>query len=229
MVDAVTQAGSAAAGSANSRAALAQNFDTFLLLLTEQLKNQDPLSPLDSNEFVNQLVQFSGVEQAITQNDKLDALVGLQIANVAGATVSYLGKEARVRSDTAPLGPDGAHWAYTVDGEAETVSIAIKDAEGKVVFETEGEVGAGEQDFVWDGRDAAGALLPEGAYTLDIGAVDAEGDAAPISISAFGIVTGVDLSGTEPILVMGDARAAFASVEAVSERPAPATATGGTA
>jgi flagellar basal-body rod modification protein FlgD len=192
----------------------------FLVLLTEQLKNQDPLSPLDSNQFVTQLVQFSGVEQQIKQSDALDKLVGLQVASVGGAAVAYLGKEIRVDSTEAPLTSTGADWAYSVQGDADAVSIAIMDSTGKVVFQADGPTEAGEHGFHWNGLDNAGETLPEGVYSFSVSATAAEGDTLPVSVASFGIVTGVDLSGTEPVLLMGKAQAPFSRIIAVRE-PAP--------
>jgi len=217
MIDAASATSGATTNSTSSRDTLAENFEMFLLLLTEQMKNQDPLSPLDSNEFVTQLVQFSGVEQSIRQNDHLETLVGLQVANVGGAAVGYLGKEVRVNSPIAPLGQNGASWAYEVAGDAESVSIAVLDSTGKVVFEATGEIETGEHGFLWDGYDNAGEPLPDGAYTLDISASTATGDSLPVYISSFGIVTGVDLSGTEPVLMLGQALAPFSLIEAVRD------------
>jgi len=223
MIDAASAATGTTTGETGARAGLADNFEMFLLLLTEQMKAQDPLSPLDSNEFVTQLVQFSGVEQAIKQNDALETLVGLQVANVGGASVSYLGKQVRVNSPTAPLDQNGASWAYEVAGDPASVSIAITDAKGKVVFETTGETTAGEHGFLWDGNDSDGEPLPNGAYTLDISASTADATSLQTYISSFGIVTGVDLSGTEPVLMLGDARAPFSLIEAVRDvAPPPA-------
>jgi flagellar basal-body rod modification protein FlgD len=223
MVDSVVSAlspGQSVGGA--SRATLAENFEMFLVLLTEQLKNQDPLSPLDSNEFVSQLVQFSGVEQQIRQNDTLNKLVGLQVASVGGAAVGYLGKEIRVDSAEAQLTSVGANWAYSIDGEPQTVSMSVLDATGKVVYSAEGSLEPGEHGFYWNGQDNAGQPLPPGAYTLSIGAADEGGQALPVSIASFGIVTGVDLSGSEPVLMVGDARAPFSKIIAVRDPPPPA-------
>jgi flagellar basal-body rod modification protein FlgD len=223
MVDSVASALATAGPNAgnSSRASLAENFEMFLVLLTEQLKNQDPLSPLDSNQFVTQLVQFSGVEQQIKQSDALETLIGLQVASVGGAAVSYLGKELRVDSADAPLTAAGADWAFEVQGEAESVSIAILDATGKAVFSSEGPTLPGEHGFHWDGLDNAGEPLPPGAYTMSVSARSAEGDALTVSVASFGIVTGVDLSGAEPVLLMGKAQAPFSRIIAVREPTPP--------
>ena len=225
MVDPVTSAAAAGAQSAGtgSKAALADNFEMFLTLLTEQMKNQDPLSPLDSTEFVNQLVSFSSVEQLINQNDSLDKLIGLQVADVGGSTVSYLGKEIRVHTAENQLTAAGAAWAYQLEDGAEpsTVTLTVTNAEGKVVYEQEGSLEQGEHGFYWNGHDNAGEPLPLGAYTLNVAAFDENNKTIASSISAFGLVTGVDLSGEEPVLLVGNARAPFSLVEAVRD-PVPA-------
>lgn len=222
MVDSVASA-LASAGqnkSESSRTALAGNFEMFLTLLTEQLKNQDPLSPLDSNEFVTQLVQFSSVEQQINQNSTLEKLVGLQVASVGGATVSYLGKEIRVDSNETHLGADGAAWTYGVDGEAASVALSVVDGTGKVVYTAEGSTEEGERAFLWDGKDNAGEQLPYGAYTLQVAAMTETKKSLPTYVATFGIVTGVDLTGSEPVLMMGSAKAPFSRIQAVRDAPA---------
>ncbi len=222
MVDSVASALAASnqSKSGNSKAALAENFEMFLVLLTEQLKNQDPLSPLDSNEFVSQLVQFSSVEQQINQNTTLEKLVGLQVASVGGATVGYIGKEIRVDSNESHLGPDGAAWTYGVDGDAASVAVSVVDGTGKVVYTAAGSAEPGEHGFIWDGKDNAGKPLPQGAYTLQVSAMTEAKTSLPTYVATFGIVTGVDLSGPEPVLLMGQARAPFSRVQAVREPPA---------
>lgn len=219
MVDSVASAlaNASQSGSGKSRTALADNFEMFLTLLTEQMKNQDPLSPLDSNEFVSQLVQFSSVEQQINQNSTLEKLVGLQVASVGGATVSYLGKEIRVDSDEAHLGPDGAMWTYGVDGDAAEVTISVLDATDKVVFTTEGSTEPGEHGFLWDGKDNSGQALPQGAYRIEVDAKTETSKSLSTWVATFGLVTGVDLSGAEPVLMMGQARAPFSKIQAVRE------------
>ena len=223
MIDAVTAATSAASQS-GQRATLADNFEMFLVLLTQQLKNQDPLSPLDSNQFVSQLVEFSSVEQLIAQNEALETLVNLEVANIGGATVGYLGKEIAFDSATTGLGPDGARWSYDVAGDSQTVSIAVVDAAGRVVFGAQGELGEGPHEFSWNGLDSTGKPVPPGTYTLEIGAANAEGDPIPVDITSFGLVTGVDLSGSEPVLLISGARAPFSTIFSVQEPQSPAPA-----
>src|SRR6187200_1821138 len=106
-----------ASGATKSQSQLAANFDTFLVLLTAQLKNQDPLSPMDSNEFTQQLVQFSQVEQQITSNKNLETLVGLTRARSGLDSMSYLGKTLTLTDGSNALRNGEAAWDYTLDGQ----------------------------------------------------------------------------------------------------------------
>ena len=110
----------AGSGSSTSFAtsSLAENFDTFLTLLTVQLQNQDPLDPLDTNEFTSQLVQFTAVEQAIATNNNLESLIGLTELSHAATRISYLGKEVEAPGSTSYLTDGKAEWSYVLDDEA---------------------------------------------------------------------------------------------------------------
>ena len=189
MVDAVT---SAAAASSGGRARLAENFDTFLALLTTQLKNQDPLAPMDSTQFTQQLVQMTGVEQQLLTNDLLERLVANTGTGVATA-VSLIGKEVRADSNLAALKDGKAEWTYKLDRAASDVKLEVLDSKGRVVrtiAPTDNK--AGEHKFTWDGKSAAGAALGEGTYALRITAKDSEGSAVVSRIYADGVVTGVE-------------------------------------
>ena len=120
-VDAVNSAAASAASSVG-RTRLAENFDTFLTLLTTQLKNQDPLSPMDSTEFTQQLVQMTGVEQQLLTNDLLEKLVANTGSGVATA-VSLIGKEVRADADVAALSGGKAEWVYKLDRTASDTKI----------------------------------------------------------------------------------------------------------
>src|SRR5213596_2070497 len=93
-----------------SKAVLAGNFDTFLKLLTTQLKNQNPLDPLDTNQFTQQLVQFAGVEQQLRTNDQLTALLALQQTAQSTQALTFVGKTAVVDGNTAALSHGLATW-----------------------------------------------------------------------------------------------------------------------
>lgn len=179
---------------------LASNYSTFLTLLTAQLKNQDPLNPTDSNQFVQQLVSFSGVEQQIRASDQLEKLVSLQQGASTGTAVSYLGKTVTLDSPTAALGEDGAEWGYALNSASTATKITIKNSSGVTVYTANGNTGAGPHTFSWDGKTALGDAAPAGNYTLSVEATDASGEAVTSNVTVKGVVNAVDLSSGTPMV-----------------------------
>ena len=138
--------------SAASRTRLSDNYDTFLILLTAQLQNQDPLAPMDSTQFTQQLVQFSQVEQQIRTNEQLEGLVGQYNAAAAGAALSYLGKDAIISASETYLAGGEANWAYRLPEAATSMTVSVKDMQGRTIYETNTAArGGGEHLFTWDG------------------------------------------------------------------------------
>jgi flagellar basal-body rod modification protein FlgD len=142
--------------SALSRARLSDNFDTFLSLLTAQLANQDPLNPVDSAAFTQQLVQYSQVEQQIATNDKLASLLNQSAAAGSAAAVSFIGKTAVFTSDVARLSEGAASWNYDITGAVGTANISIRDSAGREVHSENVVAANGVKTFEWDGRDLSG-------------------------------------------------------------------------
>ncbi len=206
-----------APASAPNRATLTGDLESFLLLLTTQLKNQDPLSPLDSNEFAAQLAQFATVEQAIKTNENLNNLIGISKAGQAAAAVSYLGKTIEAEGDTVPLIDGRAEYAYTLPTNAATVTLAIANDQGRVVFSTTGETATGKHNFVWDGVDNQGIEVAPGIYRLLVGAVDSEGDQIPAETRIVGRVDGADTSGDTIKLSLGEVSVPLDKVLSVKE------------
>ncbi len=202
---------------ASNRATLTGDLESFLLLLTTQLKNQDPLSPLDSNEFAAQLAQFATVEQAIKTNENLNNLIGISKAGQAAAAVSYLGKTIEAEGDTVPLIDGKAEYAYTLPSIATSVTLAIANDQGKVVFSTTGETAAGKHSFVWDGVDSQGNEVAPGIYRLLVGAVDSKGDQISAETRIIGRVDGADTSGDTTKLSLGGVSVALDKVLSVKE------------
>ncbi|KRA41633.1 flagellar hook assembly protein FlgD [Devosia sp. Root635] len=198
---------------ANSRATIADNFDTFLNILTTQLKNQNPLDPLDTNQFTQQLVQFSGVEQQLKTNEFLETLM-LSSQNTAKSdAVSYIGKEVTSSGKTGELTNDSAvFWAYSANANAANATVTIKDANGQVVYTETGPLQAGPGTFRWDGMGSDGNLKPNGIYTVDIQGKDANGKDVKISTASIGLVTAVDFTGDVPVLTVGTRRVAITDV-----------------
>src|ERR1044072_5533234 len=91
---------------------LTGNFQTFLTLLTTQLKNQNPLDPLDTNQFTQQLVQFAQVEQQIKQNSQLETLISLEKSAQATTALAYVGSTVAIDGQTAALANGKATWTF---------------------------------------------------------------------------------------------------------------------
>ncbi len=172
------------AGSTSAFSSLTKNIDTFLTLLATQLRNQDPLEPLDTEKFTSQLVQFASVEQSIRANSHLEALIALQGAEDRQSALTLVGREVAVASDKAALGPAGASWRYALPKDAAVVALTILDSSGATVARGLGEAGAGAHDFSWNGLMADGRRAANGVYTLSIDAAAAGGGAVAAEIES---------------------------------------------
>lgn len=202
----ITPAGTNQSNSSQSSTAaqqLAGNFDTFLTLLTKQLQNQDPLAPMDSNQFTEQLVQFSSVEQQINTNKNLEKLISLAQARANADVVGYLGKSVTLSNGKGALINGSASWTYALDNTAKANTITVTDANGKVVYVTSGALTKGVQTFNWDGKDNFGNQLPDGQYTVTLTPQAADGSAINYAIASKGVVSQIDFSGSDPQLMIG--------------------------
>lgn len=178
---------------------LASNFTTFLQLLTTQLKNQNPLDPLDTNQFTQQLVQFAQVEQQLKSNDQLSTLVSLQKTAQQTQALAFVGMKVAVEGKSAELKDSKATWGFNVTKPA-TATVNIVNSAGSTVYTGQFSVNAGAQNFVWDGRNNAGVLQAEGTYTLSVTAKDASGQTTAVSTETEGIVDSVDMTVNPPLL-----------------------------
>ena len=204
-------------GTSTAATSLAETFDTFLLLLTTQLQNQDPLDPMRSEEFTQQLVQFAGVEQSINTNKKLDQLVQLQISSQLNSAVSFIGKLVEVIHDQLLLKDGAAKISYGLDRNAAHTIIGIIDQNGRAVRTIQGETGAGRHEFEWDGRDSNGAQLPDGVYGFSVVATDDDEQTIDTVSASFGRVTGIEIVDNAPRLNIGELGVPFDAVFAVRE------------
>ena len=216
-----TAGNSVAAAAAKSRIGLADDFDSFLQLLTAQLKAQDPLSPLDANQFTQQLVQFSGVEQAIKTNQALGELVALVRGDQISRSLDYLGAEVEAEGGTVRLGAGGAaQLSYQLAESADRVQIEIHDAGARLVATQQGSTSAGRHSVPWDGRAPNGATLPEGLYQFNVVASDAAGDPVPVTTTIRGVVDGVEIDGERLLLSVDGVLMPTESISAIY-RPQP--------
>ena len=200
-----TPATSSTSGSStDAMAQLSGNFSTFLTLLTTQLKNQDPTSPMDSNEFTQQLVMYSQVEQQIESNDNLKTLISQGTTNAATMANAYLGKTVSVTNGQASLSSGSASWSYTLGTDAASTTLTVTNASGKVVYTGKGETAAGNHSLAWDGKDNNGNQLDDGVYTLAVSASDSNGKTVTTSVASAGVVGQLDMTSGTPKLVIGN-------------------------
>jgi flagellar basal-body rod modification protein FlgD len=186
--------------SSTTNTTLAGNFQTFLTLLTTQLQNQDPLSPLDTNQFTQQLVQFASVEQELKTNDQLTTLVSLQQTAQSTQALTFVGKTAVVDGSTATLTNASATWNLSVPTNS-NVNVTIASSTGQTVFTGNYPVSAGSNHpFTWDGKGNDGTQWPDGKYTMTATAADSAGNPVAVSTQIQGVVSSVDLTQSPPLL-----------------------------
>ena len=203
-------------GTGDAMSQLSGNFSTFLTLLTTQLKNQDPTSPMDSNQFTQQLVQFSQVEQQINTNTSLGTLIAQGNTNNAAYATTYLGKKVSIVNGQASLSGGTANWTYNLGTDAGTNQLTVTNGAGKVVYTGAGETGAGNHAFDWDGKDNNGNTLADGTYKLTVTAAAADGSTVTSSVASAGQVTQIDMTGAAPQLIIGNMEVGLADIAAVA-------------
>jgi flagellar basal-body rod modification protein FlgD len=179
---------------------IASNFTTFLQLLTTQLKNQDPMSPLDTNQFTQQLVQFAQVEQQMKSNTQLEALLAVEKSAQSSVALAYVGQTVVVDGATTQLdATKGATWTMTVS-KPSTTTVVITDSTGQTAYTGNFATQAGTQNFTWDGKGNDGKTWPPGAYTLTATSKDASGQNVGVSTEIQAPVDSVDLTQDPPVL-----------------------------
>ena len=179
---------------------IAGNFQTFLQLLTTQLQNQNPLDPLDTNQFTAQLVQFAQVEQQLKSNSQLTTLVSLQQTAQNTQALNFVGQTVAVTGDTAPLTNGSATWLMSVPKPV-NATINVVNSAGATVYTATGALSAGSnQPFNWDGKDNTGAQMPDGNYKIAVTATDSTGQTVAIPTEIQAVVDSADLTQSPPTL-----------------------------
>ena len=215
-LDVLTNAQTSGKDSASSKTKLFDDMEAFLYLLTQQLKYQDPLYPMDTSEYTNQLVQYAQVEQSIQTNEYLETIVAQNVNGMATQAISYMDKTVQALSDYLPLQDGYAKFSYILGSDAANCVVAIKDSAGNYVKTFTGvELSAGRHEMTWDGKDNNGNQLDDGAYVLIVTAVDSSGSTVSAQKTVFGKVTGVAYDGDTGAIVMGDVAVDMNSVLAV--------------
>ena len=203
---------------------LASNFQTFLSLLTTQLKNQDPLSPVDSNEFTAQLTQMAGVEQQLLTNDLLTGLLKVQQGDGLTGPAQYIGKDATAVWAATRFEDGEANWSYELAADATDATLQVLDASGKVVWSGPApDKTNGMHDFKWDGKTTGGGQVDDGGvYTLKVVAKDGAGKDVGSQVLIRGRVTGVEMYDNTPFVIIGNSIMPVSSLIALEEQKAAA-------
>jgi len=215
-----TSTSSSTASAANSSASqqLAGNFDTFLQLLTTQLQNQNPLDPLDTNQFTEQLVEFASVEQQINENTNLQTLISMQQTNEATSALQLVGSTVTVGGNAAALdnaANSSATWNLTTTTPA-TATVTVTSAAGTTAYSGTMSLNAGTQSFTWNGQGSNGQTWPDGTYTLSVTATGANGQAVSVSTQVQGVVSGVNLTSTPPTLTVNGQSVQISQVTSIT-------------
>lgn len=213
---AATATGTTAASQTGSAAlnSLSANFGDFLQLLMTQLRNQDPSSPLDTNQFTSELVQFSQVEQQINTNSSLTQLIQLTQAGEVMQGSSMAGKRVTLASTQVPLQNGKGTVQFTAPA-VEPVAITISSASGATIYRGTVKAAQGSNTWTWNGTDSSGHSLPDGVYGVAVSGSNVDGSSSPLTFSVVGTATGVQSQGTSMQLKVGALTVPFSAVQSV--------------
>ncbi len=189
--------------------------ESFLKLLVAQISNQDPLSPQDSDQYMQQLTQFSTLEQLMNLNDGVQGLAIGQLSNNSQEALRFVGREVTARGTSLELGEEPAVVKFTPGDEAERVTISIYDENGELVAERELAAQAGGMSYAWDGMGDDGVQRKRGQYSVSVIAEDADGGPQPVDTFVRGQVTGVRFDRGYPELLVGDSRLRLSDISEV--------------
>jgi flagellar basal-body rod modification protein FlgD len=201
---------------------LASNFQTFLSLLTTQLKNQDPLSPLDTNNFTQQLTAMTGVQQQLLTNQLLTQMISQGQVGLSGSAVNLIGKQVTAENPTMTLTDGKIDFGYSLDKGAVDTTLEILDANGQTVWSGKASDNAvGPHALEWNGKSSTGRQLPDGGvYTLRVTSTDASGAPVAAVTTTTGLVTRVENIDGQTVLTIGAGKALITNITGVTTPPA---------
>lgn len=200
---AASAAGASTSATATASTKIAGDFNTFLKMLTTQLKNQDPTNAMNPTEMTNQLVAFSQVEQQIAMNTNLTSLISLQQAQALTTSADLVGRKVELSGSTLPLQSGAAQVRLPVAGSALAAQVQVVDNNGTVLRNQVVPLGKAATTWSWDGRTDAGTRLPDGAYSYSVSGIGPSGSALPLSATALATVSGVQRQNNALNLMFG--------------------------
>jgi flagellar basal-body rod modification protein FlgD len=197
---------------------LSGDFNTFLTLLTTQLQNQDPLSPMDTSQFTSQLVEFASVEQQVNMNTNLQALMSMQQTSDSLQALQLVGANVTINSNTATLSEatgSPATWGFSSPSPA-TGAVTITSSTGQVAFTGTMPLSAGSQTYTWNGQGNNGVSWPDGNYTLSINAVGANGQPVTVTTQVQGTISSVNVSQTPLQVTVGGQNYPISAIQSIN-------------
>jgi flagellar basal-body rod modification protein FlgD len=204
----------------NSLNQLASNFNDFLTLLTTQLQNQDPLDPMDTNQFTQQLVEFTGVQQQVDMNSNMQTLISLQQTSEATSAMQYLGSSVTLTGSSATLASGSpATWSLNSPSPA-TGNVTITNSSGQTVYTGTVSLNTGTQSYSWNGQGTNGVTYPAGQYTLAISATSATGTPVTVSTAIQGTVSGINLSQSPPEVTVSGQNYPITAIQSINSSSA---------
>lgn len=200
-----------------SQTQLSGDINFFLKMLTTQLKNQDPTAPLDTNQFTQQIAQYSGVQQQVSTNANLEKLLAANKQSSLTTAVGYIGREVETKGNTGVVAGGQGAFSYILPATAASADITIANSAGVTVFTGKGDLKAGRNIVVWDGvNTTTGKKEADGLYTIKVVAEDVNKKPMTVETRAVGIVSGVESDGKGgTLLAVGNSKINFDDVLAV--------------
>jgi len=168
------------------------DFTMFVKLLTAQMQNQDPLNPMDTSQYTQQLVQYSQVEQSMAQTSTLKSMLAAMSNSDLTQASNLIGKQVSIDSGTATLKDTPIAWNWSAARDVATLNATITDANGRTI-DQRALTPTANGDFKWDGTLSGGGKAPPGSYTINFTGTDANGADVAVSATTNGVVDQVSM------------------------------------
>jgi flagellar basal-body rod modification protein FlgD len=192
------------------------DFNTFLTLLTTQIKNQSPTDPLDTNQMTSQLVQFASVEQQISMNQNLQRLLTLEQTSQLTASAPLIGRNVEVEAEQISLQDGIGTLKLPVAGASQMAQVTIRGSGDRIIRQETVQLGSAPKTWSWNGRGTDGLALPDGAYKVNVTGFGAGGKTEALPFAAIGKVTGAERAGGDLKLLIGQLQVSFDKLRSVS-------------
>jgi len=200
--------------------------DDFMKLLMTQLRYQDPINPMNHQEFATQLAQFSSLEQLSNIGQGIQGLKTGMSEQAKAQAIGLIGREVKATGGQVHLGATGPVGVSLPSAGPRPVKAVVIDGSGRLVREIEIPKSAENARLEWDGKDGNGTRLPAGKYAMKVFGVDTEGQSREVQGEVGGTVTGIDLAAESPVLILrteggASTRVDLASIASVSTGSGP--------